>query len=497
MSTIQMPVELATGPALTARKSVAERSKSFGARSNYLNQVVLTSLPLMVADLVTLSLATTIATTVIGLCFGYVANVPMMLASLSAGLLFVNLFVGLYPGVGLHPIVEFRQTCLASTLLFGIVGIAAFVTQNAANHFLVLLASWATCLVLAPLGRSIARYVACGFDWWGQPVILFGDGPKALKICRSLQANRGLGLRPIGLVDDGETQNMIADAPNYLTRNQSSSEARRQCVFWAIVAVPDIPSEKVSRIIERLFRERYPHLIVVPSTTRLPSLWNHAHDCGGMPGFRLAEQLLLPLPRLGKRAMDLTIVLVVGSMILPVLALISLLIKISSPGAVFYSQERLGFGGHHFHAWKFRTMIADADQVLRKHLDAHPHLQEEWARDHKLKNDPRITRIGRWLRKTSLDELPQLWNVLLGQMSLVGPRPIVDAEIEKYGETFERYRKVVPGITGLWQISGRNNTTYQERVDLDSYYVRNWSPWLDLYILVRTIKVVLMREGAY
>ena len=198
-----------------------------------------------------------------------------------------------------------------------------------------------------------------------------------------------------------------------------------------------------------------------------------------------------------KRGMDLSIAAVGGLLILPLIGLICSLIKITSTGPIFYSQRRLGFGARHFQAWKFRTMVVNADEVLQDHLDTNVQLREEWARDHKLKNDPRVTWVGRWLRKTSLDELPQIWNVVLGQMSLVGPRPIVDAEVEKYGETFERYRRVVPGITGLWQISGRNNTTYQERVDLDSYYVRNWSPWLDLYILIRTIKVVLLREGAY
>ena len=118
-------------------------------------------------------------------------------------------------------------------------------------------------------------------------------------------------------------------------------------------------------------------------------------------------------------------------------------------------------------------------------------------RDHKLKNDPRVTTVGYWLRKTSLDELPQIWNVLRGEMSLVGPRPIVTAEIPKYGDWFELYVQATPGITGLWQVSGRNNTTYDMRVALDSHYVLNWSPWLDLYILARTIKVVLRREGAY
>jgi lipopolysaccharide/colanic/teichoic acid biosynthesis glycosyltransferase len=142
-------------------------------------------------------------------------------------------------------------------------------------------------------------------------------------------------------------------------------------------------------------------------------------------------------------------------------------------------------------------MAINADQVLKGYLDGNPELRLEWEQTHKLRHDPRVTRVGRVLRKTSLDELPQLWNVLVGEMSLVGPRPIVEAEICKYSDRFEHYVKVIPGITGLWQISGRNDTTYGERVELDAFYACNWSAWLDLYILARTVKVVLRRSGAY
>lgn len=142
-------------------------------------------------------------------------------------------------------------------------------------------------------------------------------------------------------------------------------------------------------------------------------------------------------------------------------------------------------------------MRVDAEQVLESYLASDPTLRAEWERDHKLKQDPRVTWVGNILRKTSLDELPQLWNVLVGDMSLVGPRPIVDAEKEKYGASFSLTSRVMPGITGLWQVSGRNNTTYERRVSLDAYYARNWSLWFDVYILLRTIKTVVRREGAY
>jgi lipopolysaccharide/colanic/teichoic acid biosynthesis glycosyltransferase len=141
-------------------------------------------------------------------------------------------------------------------------------------------------------------------------------------------------------------------------------------------------------------------------------------------------------------------------------------------------------------------MVTNADAVLKEHLSRDPELRKEWELTQKLVNDPRVLPVGKLLRKTSLDELPQLWNVIRGEMSLVGPRPIVDAEVPRYGNIFAYYKMVRPGVTGMWQISGRSNTTYSERVRYDEYFVRNWSIWLDLYILFRTVKTVLLREGA-
>jgi Undecaprenyl-phosphate galactose phosphotransferase WbaP len=207
--------------------------------------------------------------------------------------------------------------------------------------------------------------------------------------------------------------------------------------------------------------------------------------------------VLVPERQWTKRMLDL--VLTVGGAIicLPIFVLIALWIKWDSPGPVFYSQRRIGYGGKDFRAWKFRSMISHADRVLERHLLRDSRLREEWERTHKLRDDPRLTRVGRFLRRTSLDELPQLWNVWKGEMSLVGPRPIVDAEVARYGNGFGLYTKVRGGLTGLWQVSGRTDTSYEERVQLDKYYVRNWSVWLDLCILFRTIGVVLLRKGAY
>jgi Undecaprenyl-phosphate galactose phosphotransferase WbaP len=198
-----------------------------------------------------------------------------------------------------------------------------------------------------------------------------------------------------------------------------------------------------------------------------------------------------------KRIFDLVMSCILLILLSPLFAVIALAIKLTSRGPVFYGHRRFGHENQPFQMLKFRTMIENADAILATYLEAHPDEALEWQRDQKLRNDPRITKIGKWLRKHSLDELPQLLNVFVGQMSLVGPRPIREEEIVKYGHKYGLYARVLPGITGLWQVSGRNDATYEERVGFDEYYVCNWSIWLDFYILIRTIRVVLTAEGAY
>jgi lipopolysaccharide/colanic/teichoic acid biosynthesis glycosyltransferase len=177
--------------------------------------------------------------------------------------------------------------------------------------------------------------------------------------------------------------------------------------------------------------------------------------------------------------------------------IIAILIRLDTPGSILYGHSRIGMRGETITVWKFRTMVVNADQVLDGFLSTNPGALEEWKMSHKLKNDPRVTRVGQFLRKTSLDELPQLWNVLMGEMSLVGPRPIVPDEVAHYEGGFTLYKRVRPGITGLWQVSGRTNAAYSDRVRYDEYYVRNWSIWLDIYILLRTVWTVIRGEGAY
>lgn len=197
------------------------------------------------------------------------------------------------------------------------------------------------------------------------------------------------------------------------------------------------------------------------------------------------------------RVLDITLILLAAPYILLFFVVISILIMLDSRGGPFYRQTRIGKGGRKFQVYKFRTMVLNADQVLQRYLDGAPELNAEWKATHKLKRDPRVTRVGAVLRKLSLDEMPQIWNIIIGEMSLIGPRPIVEAEIEKYGKCFELYMQARPGLTGLWQVSGRSDTSYQRRVELDEYYLLNRSIKLDLLILVKTVYVVLGRKGAY
>jgi len=222
-------------------------------------------------------------------------------------------------------------------------------------------------------------------------------------------------------------------------------------------------------------------------------------DLANYLGLQVKNHLVSPYSQLLKRLIDL-LGSVVGLLLLSPfvgLAALAILIKLDSPGGVLYRQPRLGKGGKTFDMLKFRTMHINADEVLKIELARNPALKEEWDHYQKLKDDPRITRVGRLLRKFSLDELPQLWNIVQGEMSLVGPRPIMLNQETLYGPYYKDYIQVLPGITGLWQVSGRNRTSFARRAELDNEYIQRWSIWMDIYILFKTIKVVLWKDGAY
>ena len=415
-------------------------------------------------------------------------------------LLFVGIFtmVGLYPGVALHPVEELRRIVNATSFTYLIVvGVTFLLKQSAAYSRATFVVAWMMSIALVLVFRALARTLCCDKPWWGFPTVVLGSGDHADVIVRTLKRHRTLGLKPIAILDEHPApQSRLTD--DYIRGDLSLAEtlSRSQRVRYGIIAMPTLSGRELCSWINR-YAHGFDYLIVIPDLAGLSSLWVTALDLGGVLGLEVSQTLIHRAPRILKRVSDLSIAILLGVFLAPLFAVLALAVRLTSRGPVFYAQRRIGLHSQPFLAWKFRTMVSHADAVLQQHLDRDPALRAEWERDHKLRNDPRMTKIGKFLRKTSLDELPQFWNVLRGEMSVVGPRPIVEAEKPRYGDKFDLYRRVRPGITGLWQVSGRNDTTYRERVLYDDYYVRNWSVWLDFYILVRTIRTVVLAEGAY
>ena len=460
------------------------------------------SLPMFAADLITTNIACATAYAAARLftdAFGQheLATVSLVLfIPIAIG----NLMTGLYPGAGLNPVVEFRQLSRVAGISFLGAASLGFLSRLPGAWCLFFAIAGLLQLGIAPLMRAVVRQLARKQSWWGYPVIIFGAGEAATTVVTNLLRHPEYGLRPVVVLDpDGESSS-VCGVPVVGKPRLASVVAKRMHIRYAIVALPDLSRAQVTRIIERN-AQGIRHVMITsaisPFAPGLPILWRDTRDLAGVAGVEVRNRLLVPTARGIKRAIDLVLTSVGGFCLIPLLAVLAILVKLSSRGPVFFCHRRLGERGKYFCAWKFRSMVTNGDEVLQAHLAADPVAREEWTQDQKLKDDPRVTRVGRFMRKTSLDELPQLWNVLCGEMSLVGPRPIVKDEIAKYGKCYSIYKSVRPGITGLWQVSGRNDTTYDERLEYDKYYVRNWSPWLDTHILARTVATLICGRGAY
>jgi Undecaprenyl-phosphate galactose phosphotransferase WbaP len=401
----------------------------------------------------------------------------------------------LYPGVIHNAVTELRRLVLAVTLSFLVMAGLIFVTRSW-NEYPggILLLWWMAAIIVIPLLRSLVRSRVCRRSWWGIPVAVFNTGNESIEIIRELENHPEIGLRPVVVLSASYPTRPAHTLPIVDIR---LAAAVRACgVERAMIALPDAGSGKLLEELEN-FESIFPRLMMMHSSTDLYSLTVDARQLGGCLAVECRRDLLLPIPRFTKRFIDLLVVaLTVPAVVLTIL-IVGLLVRLESPGPIFYGHRRVGRGHSNFRIWKIRTMQVNGDKLLQDALAKDQALREEWLRDRKLRCDPRVTRVGRFLRKTSLDELPQFWNVLRGEMSLVGPRPIVEEEIPAYGHNFSLYCRVTPGLTGLWQVSGRNEVSRRDRVRLDSYYVRNWSPWLDLNILARTARVVITGQGAY
>jgi Undecaprenyl-phosphate galactose phosphotransferase WbaP len=417
------------------------------------------------------------------------AAIVLLLCSLMAA--------GLYPGVNMNPVEELRRSVYSVTLGFFALWSTTFLLRDLTPSRLIYLFAYLLTLAFVPLFRTFTRMAFANRPWWGSSVAILGYGVTGKYIYRALLKNPGMGLKPVAILDDDLEGCAQADPRvSFGPLSECLEIAHDQRIPYGIVCMPELSRDELLTLVDR-YGQCFGHLIVIPNLIGMTSLDISAREVGGMIGLEVCQKLLRPSSRLLKRLLDLSFAVAFSLPVAFLLAVVAVLIKLEDGGPVFYANERLGLGGKKFKALKLRSMVPHGDAVLRQYLAAHPEEAAHWHATQKLRRDPRLTRIGRIIRKTSIDELPQFWNVLVGEMSIVGPRPVLESQVPMYGPTFELYKKVRPGITGLWQVSGRNHLSFAERVRLDKYVVQNWSVWLDLYIIARTARVVLSAEGAY
>ncbi|RTZ61126.1 MAG: UDP-phosphate galactose phosphotransferase [Gammaproteobacteria bacterium] len=374
------------------------------------------------------------------------------------------------------------------------------------SHFsrIWLAMSFLLVLLLLPLGRVVAKRIMMKMGLWFTPTVVVGVGLTALDAAETVESDKMMGHKVIGLIDPSQTRytnGRLAQLSGYpvFPMNESPARMHQKLGYPYVVIALDDSEEyvRLSDVVSEWISECC-NAMVVPPLQGLPLYGTEVAHVFRRDTLllRLQNNLSRQFPRIIKRTFDL--------LAAPLLLLLAsplflyLIVRIRQDGGpAFFAHERIGRYGKPFQCYKFRSMRPDAGEVLQHLLENDETARAEWELDQKLKDDPRITPIGNFLRKTSLDELPQLWNVLKGDMSLVGPRPIVRDELEKYGFDQHYYLDTWPGMTGLWQTSGRNNTSYRERVCLDTWYVRNWSLWYDIVILMKTLPAVFSRQGSY
>ena len=363
------------------------------------------------------------------------------------------------------------------------------------------LSVWMLVAVLLPVCRAALRHALLRVGRWQRPTVLIGTGPNAQEAMLALQSEPQLGFELIGSVSANGSLDRTDASASLLPRlspEQLRLLAKQQAGLQVVLALEYRESEAREYWLRQLSSWRVQDVCVIPALRGIPLFgtdiaWFFSHEVALL---RLRNNLRRWPARLTKRLFDVVAAFVLLLLLAPVMAVLALRIRCDG-GPALFKHQRLGRGGRLFPCYKFRTMVVDSEERLTRLLARNPDMRAEWERDHKLRADPRISPIGHFLRRTSLDELPQLFNVLRGEMSLVGPRPIVQAELARYGADADYFLMVRPGITGLWQVSGRNDVGYEQRVYLDTWYVKNWSLWYDIAILFKTLRVVLQRDGAY
>ena len=390
----------------------------------------------------------------------------------------------------------FITSCYAVTSIIILLYIARIAASTSRMFIAVF---WILSFVLLVIFRYIVKKILEKYQLLQIPVLIIGAGKTAELLVQGIKNDAGMGYKIIGLLEDNKVEEGILEKYPVLGKfSEAEQVIEKYKINHVFIAAPGLEQGKLTKIIYKV-QPLVKSMGVIPNLVGVPmggieaeSLFNEK-----LMLLRLKNNLARPINRWIKTIFDYVLTITGTIAISPILIVIALWIYKDSPGPVIFKHRRIGKNGKEFNCYKFRSMCIDAKEKLEQLLKNDPEARTEWEKDFKLKNDPRITKSGAFLRKTSLDELPQIFNVLKGEMSLVGPRPIIRDEMARYGEYINDYLMVKPGITGMWQVSGRSDTGYKERVQLDSWYVRNWSVWLDLMLLWRTMKIVIKCKGAY
>jgi Undecaprenyl-phosphate galactose phosphotransferase WbaP len=405
----------------------------------------------------------------------------------------------LYPGIGKTGVEHLRLVCRGVTQAYLLLTVSLFIAKDWWHSRGGVLVAWILSLMLVPFGRWACHRVFGSQRWWGVPVVVLGAGGTARRLISTLRTNGALGYLPVLCLDDQAEEDECEGVPIAGTLGRASELAMKHGIGYAIFVLPDLHETALFDHL-RACANVFHHVLVIPDLPGISSLWVEPRDLGGILGFEVKHNLLNPASRLLKRAIDIVVSGILLIPAAPVVGVCALLIRLSRPsGPAFYFHTREGKDRRLFRVLKLRTMRPDAEHKLGEYLNTHPEAKQEFDRYHKLRSDPRVLPgVGSFLRKTSLDELPQLWNVFRGDMSLVGPRPFPIEHNSRFAPVFHNLRtQVTPGLSGLWQVSERSDGDLTVQENLDTYYIRNWSLWLDLYILLRTVRAVLTRSGAH
>jgi undecaprenyl-phosphate galactose phosphotransferase len=478
--------------------------KSAGARTS------IQALVLGGADALAFSLAVLVGASLVGAFEPgvMVSNYKRLLAT--SLLVFVAAMVWFGFGLGHYTrrrpawdeLAEVSKVLLFLTVLSG----AMIFALSIATRRSAFLAAWAVVWVMLPLLRLLFRRALDAAGLWRLRLVVFGAGENARSTAVALVASPSLGYQPVAAFAVPFDERLAANEldagvvciPIVKVREDVDAAIADAGAEKVAVALDNWLSPEAQALVQHLALW-YPDVLVVPPLKGIPLIGADVQHVFGSEVLllQLRNNLRRHLDRALKRIFDFSAALILLFAFAPLMLWAASRIRRESGSPILFQHRRVGRDGLEFQCFKFRSMYADAPSRLQALLERDLAAREEWERDFKLRNDPRVTPIGEILRRTSVDELPQLINVLKGDMSLVGPRPVVPDELARYGEASSLYAMVRPGMTGLWQVTGRNETTYAERIAMDAWYVRNWSLWYDLVILFKTVKVVLGREGAY